>query len=385
MRKIFSYLSLMFISVIFFSCEKEKGGNIDPNFNAPYLFIASVNPTQLNLDLPTVGNVDSLGNGDYQITIYVDGNALRNLADTPTGCYLQILRPDAKTLFSKLISLSNIGKDTFAFGDNISFRINRSEAGLCRLSFTIKTVSGTVSNTIQKPLLIARRNSPPLLSTPTMRQFTPEGSDSTRFTFTIFASDLDGLSDIKDVSVRAFNTTDSSAKALLDNGSSDNGDKFPGDGIFSTIIWIKPTISLPTVRFEFTAIDYEGAKSNIVERTFENRPPVIVVLDVPDSIQRPTSGIQLVFFYLTANDADGLNDIDSVYFRNLSSQTPTNILMYDDGNVQDHGDEVANDGIFSRGVSIDQNTLLGIKEFHFEIVDKSGAKNFRTRFITVYQ
>ena len=376
----------MFISVIFFSCEIEKGGNVDPNFNAPYLITVSVNPAQLNLDLPTVGNVDSLGNGDYRITVYVDGKALKQLADSPTRCYLQILKPDAATPFSKLyLGLSNLGNDTVAFGDTITFLINRSEAGLYRFSFTIQTISGTLSNTIQKTLRIVCRNSPPFLDTPTIRQFTPEGSDSIRFTFTIFASDLDGLSDIKDVSVRALNAIDSSAKTMLDNGSSDNGDKFPGDGIFSTIIWIKPTISLPTVRFEFTAIDYEGAKSNIVERTFENRPPVIVVLDVPDSIQRPTSGIQLVFFYLTANDADGLNDIDSVYFRNLSSQTPTNILMYDDGNVQDHGDEVANDGIFSRGVSIDQNTLLGIKEFHFEIVDKSGAKDFRTRFITVYQ
>lgn len=376
----------MFISVIFFSCEKEKGGNIDPNFNAPYLITANVNPAQLNLDLPIVGNVDSLGNGDYRIAIYVDGKALKQSADTPTRCYLQILRPDATTPFSKLyLSLSNLGKDTVAFGDTITFIINRSEIGLYRFSFTIQTVSGTVSNTIQKTLQIVRRNSPPFLDTPTMRQFTPDGSDSIRFTFTIFASDVDGLSDIKDVSVRALNTTDSSAKTMLDNGSSGNGDKFPGDGIFSKIIWIKPTISLPSVRFEFKAIDYEGVQSNIVERTFENHSPVIIALDVPDSIQRPTSGIQAVFFYLTANDSDGLNDIDSVFFSNQSSQTPTNILMYDDGNLQDHGDEVANDGIYSRGVSIDQNTLLGIKEFRFEIVDKSGARVFRTHFITIFQ
>jgi len=372
----------MFISVIFFSCEKEKGGNIDPNFNTPYLLTASVNPTHLNLDLPTVGNVDSLGNGDYQITIYVNGKALRNLADTPTGCYLQILRPDAKTPFSKLISLSNIGRDTVAFGDNISFVINRSEAGLCRFSFTIQTVSGTVSNIIQKTLLIMRRNSPPFLDSPTMRQFTPEGSDSTRVTFTIFASDVDGLSDIKDVSVRALNTTDSSAELMLDNGLIDNGDKFPGDGIFSTIIWIKPVISLPSVRFEFKAIDYEGAESNIVERSFENHPPVIVDLDMPDSIKIPASGQEAHYFYLTVEDPDGLNDIDSVYFQNINF--PDIRTMFDDGYFSLNGDQTAGDGIYTLRVWIFSSNKPSVNEFHFNVVDKSGARDSRARLLKVY-
>jgi hypothetical protein len=313
----------------------------------------------------------------------VDGKALKQLADTPTRCYLQILRPDAKTLFSKLISLSNIGRDTVAFGDNISFIINRSEAGLCRFSFTIQTASGTVSNTIQKTLQIVRRNSPPFVDIPTLRRFKPEGSDSTQFTFTIFASDVDGLSDIKNVSVRALNTTDSSAKALLDNGSSDNGDKFPGDGIFSTIIWIKPTISLPSVLFEFKAIDYEGAQSNIVERTFENHPPVIMNLDVPDSIRIPASGQEAHYFYLTVEDPDGLNDIDSVYFQNINF--PDIRTMFDDGNFSLNGDQTAGDGIYTLRVWISSSNNPSVNEFRFNVVDKFGARDSRTRLLKVYR
>jgi len=299
--------------------------------------------------------------------------------------FYRIYRPSsADLLTSGLLSRFSADSTVVTYSGQFSVTINRTDIGAYRIEVYAKDNFNATSNVASTSLLVSRRNSIPVLGLPTMRQFSPAGSDSTQFTFTIFAADSDGINDIASVTVKAHGAIDSLPKLLLDNGLLSNGDQFPGDGIFSTNIWVTPTVALPLVVFEFVALDRAGSHSNVVFRTLLNHPPRIMQLDVPDSVQRPAAGTVYIPFYATVADSDGLGDIDSVYFRNFSSSTPANFLMYDDGDLVAHGDAVAHDGTYSRIVSIDPSTTLGNKEFHFVVVDKAGATSAVIHNIRIY-
>jgi hypothetical protein len=68
---------------------------------------------------------------------------------------------------------------------------------------------------------------------------------------------------------------------------------------------------------------------------------------------------------------------------NLSSVTPTVVLMYDDGDLAVHGDSVAADGTWSRRLSIDASNSTGAKTFKFSATDRAGARIDSTRIITI--
>jgi hypothetical protein len=170
---------------------------------------------------------------------------------------------------------------------------------------------------------------------------------------------------------------------MFDDGLRSNGDAVAGDGVFSRYAWIVPVANLQDVVFEFRGTDRDGKQSNIVRRAVANSAPSFVSFAVPSTIQRPASGSRLVTFAASVEDQNGLADIDSVYFRNMSSATPTIILMYDDGNLAAHGDSVASDGTYARILSIDATTTPGTKEFRFSVVDRAGARSDVTKNITI--
>jgi hypothetical protein len=58
--------------------------------------------------------------------------------------------------------------------------------------------------------------------------------------------------------------------------------------------------------------------------------------------------------------------------------------MYDDGDFANHGDVTAGDGIYSLAIQINSGNPLGVKEFHFYAVDKSGARDEVIKLITIY-
>lgn len=171
---------------------------------------------------------------------------------------------------------------------------------------------------------------------------------------------------------------------MRDDGNLASGDALQGDGVYSTFFWVRPISVTDSVRLNFLAIDSSYEESAVVTRSLQNHPPRIVNVDVPDSIQRPASGTRLIPFRMTVTDSDGLGDIDTVTFVNTSSSNPLAFTMFDSGDLSLHGDLIANDGIYSRIVSIDAPTSTGVKAFRFEAVDKSGARDVVIRNITVY-
>jgi hypothetical protein len=272
---------------------------------------------------------------------------------------------------------------TTSFSASIAFSLTREQAGVYLLEVYAVDRSGYSSTVLLQQIRVRKNSTPPVLSLPGVREVGRQGADSIQYAVTIAAADSDGLNNIQAVTVRALLTRDSSALQMYDDGLRSHGDGVSGDGVFSLYTWIIPTGNPQDVTFEFRAADRDGMQSNIVRRPVANSAPRFVSLAVPSTIQRPSTGSNLVTFAATVEDANGLADIDSVYFRNMSSVTPTIIRMYDDGDLTVHGDSVASDGTYARVLSIDAATTPGTKEFRFTVVDKAGARSETTRNITI--
>jgi hypothetical protein len=113
---------------------------------------------------------------------------------------------------------------------------------------------------------------------------------------------------------------------------------------------------------------------SIIQTYFDN--PVISDLIISDSLQRPISGFNVGFLQVKALDANGQCDIRHVYFRTIRPDGTTNGLtfyMYDDGNILEHCDTVANDTKYSLCINIDNTAQIGYYKFIFNAVDRSDS------------
>ena len=386
--KIFSTAIILAIALC--SCERETGTVIDSEFTTPFLKSISLTVSQLNLD-DTIPSpyVTKISTDLFEIsdTLSAAVHDPRGTATIQSVKYY--IYPPGSTRALASGNLSHLYDSasmtsTAIYGGVIHFRLSRTEFGTYRIEAVAIDQANVESNHAELSLFIRRSNSRPILGLRTLREYVPPGSDSSRLTLTITASDSDGYADVAGVTVLAHQATDSSIHRLLDDGSIQSGDNLMGDGVFTTVMWIHPLTLFKDVQLELTATDSKGAQSAVVIRSMDNRPPRIDFLNVPDSIRRPPSGNTLVVFQLTTSDPDGLPDIDSVYFRNYTSATPTNFLMYDDGLLVDHGDQTAGDGTYSLIVAVSPSNTLGKKEFHFFVTDKAGATATIVKFITIF-
>ncbi len=106
----------------------------------------------------------------------------------------------------------------------------------------------------------------------------------------------------------------------------------------------------------------------------QNIPPIIRNLQAPDTLSLHPTDTLKSFLRIEVYDADGYEDIKSVYFNsylpdgNPSRSNP--IYLFDDGNLQANGDLVARDGIFSRIIILPPNTPKGTYRFDFQAIDK---------------
>jgi len=120
--------------------------------------------------------------------------------------------------------------------------------------------------------------------------------------------------------------------------------------------------------------------------TRQNSKPIIRSITAPDTLVRPTSGYQLLFFATAVTDSDGYSDIQNVSLKRISPTELDDIYLFDDGLTSLDGDNVAGDGTFSRILSIDSNARLGDQVFLFRATDKNGAiSDSTTRTITIIQ
>lgn len=105
----------------------------------------------------------------------------------------------------------------------------------------------------------------------------------------------------------------------------------------------------------------------------DNVAPVLSNLVIPDSVQKE----QTFVFNVKAFDANGLSDIDIVFFDlfrpDTSRVTEGPFFMHDDGNLEVFGDSVAGDGIYSFKNSFAATAQTGNWRFVFQAKDRSDS------------
>lgn len=106
----------------------------------------------------------------------------------------------------------------------------------------------------------------------------------------------------------------------------------------------------------------------------ENFAPVISNLTAPDTI---TASIpRTILITIKVSDDNGLEDIGRVYFTTtkpdgISSGSKTD--MFDDGKVDENGDQNAGDGIYSVIIQVTPSNAKGIYKFEFLAQDSKQA------------
>ena len=124
---------------------------------------------------------------------------------------------------------------------------------------------------------------------------------------------------------------------------------------------------------EFQAKDLSDDISNILINPIylENNKPEILNKELPDTVQRPTAGEDTIVVSALVKDSQSLNDIEIVYFDiyRIGGDT-SNIELFDDGDFPNHRDQVANDGIYSRGLRVTPQNVAAKFYLTFQAKDK---------------
>ncbi|HFB67805.1 MAG TPA: hypothetical protein ENJ66_02490 [Calditrichae bacterium] len=192
-----------------------------------------------------------------------------------------------------------------------------------------------------------------------------------RFAFVATVSDSDGFEDILFVLVegwrdnqRFFTDTLATADPAQETFT------LTGDSTFAAE-------KQGLYQLRFAARDRSGNWSNTLERNIfiENTPPVVAQTVMPDTVQLPPPGQQyLIRILARVWDAQGLGDVRTVSFtvQPVDGDPGDPIEMFDNGNTQDNGDDVAGDGIFSRIITLNSNNTAATYLFTFTAEDRVG-------------
>tara|TARA_Y100000590_G_scaffold110152_1_gene125590 strand:+ start:27 stop:857 length:831 start_codon:yes stop_codon:yes gene_type:complete len=188
---------------------------------------------------------------------------------------------------------------------------------------------------------------------------------------------------------------------LSDNG--EKGDIIKDDNIYALKIdnnfaTIQNTIGddSGSVYIDYNVSYDDSIISQVDSFQIGNLIPKILSIIFPDSMLHPTEenyyAIDSIF--ISVFDPNGLNDIRSCYlmFQKPDGSYSNNgepIYLFDDGNKSDDNisiwDLTANDGIFSRLITIGNENPLGKYYATFYLNDWAGLFTFRSDSLVVYE
>ncbi len=253
-----------------------------------------------------------------------------------------------------------------------------------------KTPPGTVDDSSTPPFLVSANLNVSNINVDTDFSVFPL-ENGRAFRITIYATaetqDKDGENTIAKLHYKIFkpNSNDFFQQGRLTRGAFNNNVLSFSDSISFEAKRIEPGV----YHFEFFAEDNTHWKSNAIQIpllvTRNNSIPRIDSIFTPDSVFIPASDTIDVLFNIAVLDSDGIGDIEQVYFRSLNSSNPDfHFPMFDDGGTTGSGDNIAGDGVFSLHI---RNKISApfYREFRYFVVDKSGAVDSLSKFITFYQ
>lgn len=170
--------------------------------------------------------------------------------------------------------------------------------------------------------------------------------------------------------------------AMLDDGISP--DTIAGDYRYSCTINITNISCLLIGQYSIQLIAENTAgllsnqiNSSLVVVLTNNQAPIVSGLYAPDSIAIPLEGSSVNVLSVNVLDSNGYCDIKKVFFNShrpdstITGGSP--FVMYDDGNIDVHGDTTAGDGRFSLKIQVPSTqTTVGWFTFKYQAEDNSG-------------
>lgn len=175
--------------------------------------------------------------------------------------------------------------------------------------------------------------------------------------------------DIYSPSGKQLNT---SAVQMKDDGDLKAGDLAANDQKYSGIFQFPDTNANGQYKLYFYIRDNQkttkAALHFIKLSNFDNGAPVISNLSMPDTVSVGTD----FTFTLKAEDPNGLDDIDRVFFLFSSATGDVVDFMHDDAN-SNFGDKAAHDGIFSYKSHFTEQARGQDRIFTFQAHDRGGA------------
>lgn len=172
---------------------------------------------------------------------------------------------------------------------------------------------------------------------------------------------------------------------MLDDGKLENGDSTAGDKIYSSKIKFDSTDIVGSYSIKYFIEDiYARIKQVAFSQFFYDNgqikyPPYIFNLILPDSVQRNVNFI----FSVDVSDSNGISDIASVYYelfrpdgtKVINSQNISEFPLFDDGNVNSHGDSIANDDRYTIFLTFPNSVSIGFWRFEFNARDRSAKQS----------
>ena len=188
------------------------------------------------------------------------------------------------------------------------------------------------------------------------------------------------------------NNTISSVTASVFNPNNEAAGEFSltsnGNGTYSANISLSgiQCLLVGNYKVQLVAEDSQGLFSNVIilslpVRNTANQPPVVSGLIAPDTVFIPATGENVYVLSVLINDPDGYCDLQRVEFSSFRPDgTQTNngnpFPMFDDGNIEQHGDTIAMDSRFSEKIRVPStNNITGYFTFKYKAVDRSGVSS----------
>ena len=259
--RIKSFISILIISSIFISCEKDFDTVIDTQ--KPSYQVVSVSPKDSVLF--------NINDSSLVISIQFQQNSIVN------SVFAEMIDPSGKNFLGGSLQLFDNGKsengDLTAndkiFSNKIFMRSN-SLNGNYNLKFYAS------DNSLSQKLVAwstfkyrnGQSNVAPVISNALVDPDTFVVTDTVAILTSLVVNDQNGMNDIKEVFFivyRPDGTTSGNKVFLFDDGNLiQNGDQAAGDGIYSRIISVNQNNAKGTYRFEFKAFDRGGLTRNII-------------------------------------------------------------------------------------------------------------------------
>lgn len=168
--------------------------------------------------------------------------------------------------------------------------------------------------------------------------------------------------------------------SLLDNGKIENGDDIANDGSFANKIALSEFYPNGVYNVKYYVTDKSETTKQVALGTFnynngQNNIAPVISDDVVDPDTAIVTTTTIILTSVKASDQNGLSDIEKAYFvvyRPDGTTSNSQNLMFDDGDIVAHGDQMAGDGIYSLLIQITSTNAKGAYRLEFQAKDRGG-------------